>query len=254
MLVLSVSSWRSHDIPELSSNNKSLWFSPFSYDTQISASIVFIVNPGVVVYYGFRQRGREGDEVKLHNNGETLHFANKCAAYYNHFTHIRCIIACKNERNEVHFAPFSYITFISPLYFPSPSKSYFNPSLSLRWPLLLVKHTPDKLPQVIISSLYQDVEEKWDPQRTERIGSTREDEAEKRKCGIPVKYEQKQRDGRGEKLVEGNGEEEQGERGSGGGYRRRKRMVMRWIHKAAESRVIPRGQRDKGKDEGSVTD
>lgn len=27
-----------------------------------------------------------------------------------------------------------------------------------------------------------------------------------------------------------------------------------WIHKAPKSRVIPRGQRDKGKDEGSVTD
>lgn len=251
MLVAGVSSWRSHDVPELYSRNKSLWFCPFHFYTQ---SIVVTFKPGVVVYDGFRQCGRERDEVRLHNNGETLHFANKCATYYNHFTHIRCIIACKNERNEVHFAPFSYITFIFPrLYFPSPSKSYFNPPLSLRWPPLLVKHTPDKLPHVIISSLYQDVEKKWDPQRTGRRGSTQEDEAEKRKCGIPVKYEHKQRDGRGEKLVEGNGEEQWGERGSGG-YRRRKRMVMRWIHRAGKSRVIPRGQRDKEKDEGSVTD
>lgn len=217
MLVEGVSSWRSHDVPELCSRNKFLWFCPFSFHTHKSSSIVLTFNPGVVVYYGFRQCDRERDEVRLHNNGETLCFANKCATYYNHFTHICSIIACKNERNKVHFALFSYIAFIFPrLYFPSPSKSYFNPPLSLRWPPLLVKHIPDKLPHVIISSLYQDVEEKWEPQRTGRRGSTREDKAEKRKCGILVIYEQKQRDGRGEKLVERNGEKQRGERGSVG--------------------------------------
>lgn len=39
--------------------------------------------------------------------------------------------------------------------------------------------------------------------RVGRRGSTRADEAAESKCRIPVKYEQNQRDGRGEKLVEG---------------------------------------------------
>lgn len=84
----------------------------------------------------------------------------------NSFTHIHCVTVCctgkKWNKIRTFYCSLYSITSIFPLpLLPISILIIFPSFLSLLCSPLLVTHTPDKWPHIIIPSLYQHTEEKW---------------------------------------------------------------------------------------------